>query len=136
MSLTERVLMSLNRRLHILVAEDNPVNQCVAKRMLEKLGHTWVMASNGQEALLAVASEAFDLILMDIQMPEMDGLQATRRIREQEQNGGGHRRIVAVTANSLPGDREQILKSGMDDYVAKPVRIDDLARAIDVAMRG
>jgi two-component system sensor histidine kinase/response regulator len=128
--------MPADRPLHILVAEDNPVNQFVASRMLEKLGHTWVMASNGQEAVRAVASEPFDLILMDIQMPEMDGLEATRRIREQEQNSGGHRPIIAVTANSLPGDREQFLNGGMDAYVSKPVRINELVGAIDVVMRG
>jgi two-component system, sensor histidine kinase and response regulator len=126
--------MPANGPLHILVAEDNPINQCVAARLLEKLGHTWVMAANGREALLAVSSQPFDLILMDIQMPEMDGLEATRRIREQEQGNGGHRPIIAVTANSLPGDREHFLNGGMDGYVSKPVRIHDLVGAIDLVM--
>ncbi len=128
--------MPANRTFHILVVEDNPINRCVASRMLEKLGHTWVMASNGKEAVRAAESQTFDLILMDIQMPEMDGLEATRRIREKEQNGGGHQPIIAVTANSLPGDREQILNGGIDAYVSKPVRIRELVGAIDVVMRG
>ncbi|MBZ5617414.1 MAG: response regulator [Acidobacteriia bacterium] len=127
----ERMHRPAPRPLHILVVEDNTINQRVAERILDKLGHTWVTVSNGREALQAVDSEDFDVVLMDIQMPEMDGLEATRRIREQERNNGGHLPIIALTANVLDGDREQFLEGGMDGYVPKPVRVSQLLEAID-----
>lgn len=118
------------RLLHVLVVEDNQVNQLVATHILEKLGHTWVTASSGPEALLALASESFDLVLMDIQMPEMDGLEATRRIREHERSKGGHLPIIALTAYAIRGDRERFLRGGLDGYVPKPVRANALVEAI------
>ena len=119
--------------LRILVAEDNPINRAVAAGILEKRGHSLVHAGNGREALEAVARETFDLILMDGQMPEMDGFEATRRIRELEEATGAHTRIVAMTAHAMAGDRERCLAAGMDDYVSKPLRKEDLLRAVDGA---
>jgi len=108
-------------RLRILIAEDNPINLALATGILEKCGHSLVHAANGREAVAAVARESFDLILMDVQMPEMDGLEATRRIRETEQGTALHTPIVALTAHAMPGDRERCLAAGMDDYLSKPM---------------
>jgi PAS domain S-box-containing protein len=117
-------------RLQILVAEDNVVNQRVVLRMLEKLGHMVTLVGNGREALAAVTRTRFDLVLMDVQMPEMDGLEATRALREQEAAGGGHLRVVAMTAHAMKGDRERCLAAGMDDYLAKPLHQEDLVRVL------
>ena len=115
--------------LRVLLAEDNLVNQRVAVAVMKKLGLAPALAANGQEALDASAREAYDLILMDCQMPEMDGYQATRAIRARE--GGGRRvPILAMTANAMPGDRERCLEAGMDDYLAKPIAIRDLTDAL------
>jgi CheY-like chemotaxis protein/HPt (histidine-containing phosphotransfer) domain-containing protein len=119
--------------LRILVAEDNPINRAVATGILQKQGHILVHAANGCEAVQAFSDGAFDLILMDIQMPEMDGFEATRQIRELEKLTGGHIRIVAMTAHAMAGDRERCLAAGMDDYVSKPLRKEDLLRALDGA---
>jgi signal transduction histidine kinase/DNA-binding response OmpR family regulator/HPt (histidine-containing phosphotransfer) domain-containing protein len=108
--------------LRILLAEDNPVNQEVAQQMLQKRGHTVTIASNGREALKLVAQSEFDLVLMDIQMPEMDGFQATAAIRELEKKGSRRIPIVAMTAHAMKGDRERCLEAGMDGYVSKPVQ--------------
>ncbi len=108
--------------MKLLLAEDGRVNQMVAVRMLEDGGHSVVVANNGREALESFESESFDAILMDVQMPEMDGLHATRRIREKESGTGARVPIIAMTANAMKGDREKCLEAGMDDYVAKPVR--------------
>jgi two-component system, sensor histidine kinase and response regulator len=107
--------------LRILLVEDNPVNQKVAQRLLEKAGHNVTVANNGREALDHIGREAFGLVLMDVQMPEMDGLTATVAIRENERASGGHVPIVALTANAMVGDRERCLEAGMDGYVTKPV---------------
>ncbi len=123
------------RRLRILVAEDNPVNQQLAARLLEKRGHTVVLAGNGREALAALESQAFDLALMDVQMPEMDGLEATAAVREREKATGGHLPIVAMTAHAMKGDRERCLAAGMDGYLAKPIRAADFFAAIEDAVR-
>src|SRR5262249_25209898 len=104
---------------HILLAEDNPVNQQLAIRLLQKMGHTVVMTGNGREALEAFAKEEFDLILMDVQMPEMDGFAATGTIREQEKVSRKHIPIIAMTARAMKGDRERCLEAGMDDYISK-----------------
>ncbi len=120
--------------LRILLAEDNEVNRIVAMHILKTLGHEVTHAVNGQDALLKLREGRFDLILMDIQMPEMDGFEATRAIREQEQVLGGHIPIVALTANALKGDRERCLSMGMDGYVPKPFQAEDLVEAIDAAM--
>jgi two-component system sensor histidine kinase/response regulator len=119
--------------LRILVVEDNAVNQFLAKRTLEKAGHAVVVANDGQEGLAAVDLETFDLILMDLQMPVMDGFQATARIRQQESGTGKHQQIVAMTAHALKGDRERCLAGGMDGYVSKPIRNSELFAAISAA---
>jgi two-component system, sensor histidine kinase and response regulator len=120
--------------IHILLAEDNRVNQTVAMRMLKKLGHSVVLANNGKEALSLLAVESFDLVLMDLQMPEMDGLSATKCIRTQEQASGVHLPIIAMTAHAMKGDRERCLAAGMDEYVSKPVQVQELRDAISVAL--
>jgi CheY-like chemotaxis protein len=112
----------------VLVAEDNRVNQLVISRLLEKLNHRPVLCANGYEAVAAVEAQTWDLVLMDIQMPEMDGLAATAAIRRREADWPGSQRlpIVALTALAMKADRERCLAAGMDDYLAKPVRRDEL----------
>jgi signal transduction histidine kinase/CheY-like chemotaxis protein len=122
---------TLRRNLQILLAEDNPVNQRLAVRLLEKQGHRVVVTGNGKEALAALERERFDLILMDVQMPEMGGFEASAHIREREKTAGGHIPIIAMTAHALKGDRERCLDAGMDAYVAKPVESRLLFEAID-----
>ncbi len=109
------------KTLRILLAEDNAVNQAVASRLLQKQGHDVVTAVNGREALERLETEAFDLVLMDVQMPEIDGFQATAAIRSKEEASGGHLPIVAMTAHAMQGDRERCLAAGMDAYVSKPI---------------
>ncbi|PQO45314.1 response regulator [Blastopirellula marina] len=118
------------RPLKILLAEDNIANQRLAIALLEKWGHEVTLAVNGQEALDTWRADTYDLVVMDVQMPEMDGLEATRRIRNIEKIRGGHIPIVAMTAHALAGDREKCLAAGMDGYTSKPLRIDDLYEAI------
>ena len=113
--------------LRVLLAEDNVVNQKLASRLLEKMGHTVVLAADGLDALKAYRDATFDVILMDVQMPEMDGLQATAAIRTDELQTGRHTPIIGLTAHALGGDRERCLASGMDDYLAKPVEVHELA---------
>ena len=115
--------------LHVLLAEDNLVNQRLATRLLEKRGHRVVIAGNGREAVLALEKETFDLVLMDVQMPEMDGFQATGAIREKEKGTEIHQEVIALTAHAMTGDRERCLAAGMDGYLSKPIRpqeLDDL----------
>ena len=119
------------RRLHILVVDDDPVNQLLAARILQKAGHTAMVAENGQAALEKLAGKSFDLIVMDVEMPVMDGFEATSRIRQQEQRTGRHIPIVAVTAYAMSGDRERCLNAGMDAYVAKPIQLDEFLGTID-----
>jgi PAS domain S-box-containing protein len=119
-ALRERALGS-TRALQILVAEDNPVNQQLALHLLERRGHFAMVAENGREALAAIEKHNFDLVLMDVQMPEMGGLEATRAVREKEKSTGGHLPIVAMTAHAMQGDRERCLEAGMDGYLAKPL---------------
>ncbi|QDV88486.1 response regulator [Planctomycetes bacterium TBK1r] len=118
------------RPLNILLAEDNQVNQTLAIALLKKWGHTVTLASDGKEALEKCVSGSYELVLMDVQMPEMDGMEATRRIREVEQQRGGHVPIIALTAHALAGDHEKCLEAGMDGYVSKPLRIHELREAI------
>jgi len=122
--------LPVQRGLHVLVAEDNQVNQLVAKRILEKLGHQVTVVGNGREAVSAVQAGKFDLIAMDVQMPEMDGLDATAAIRLWEKTTGTHIPIIAMTAHAMKGDRERCLAAGMDGYTSKPIRIGELDRAI------
>jgi CheY-like chemotaxis protein len=110
-----------NKNLDILLVEDNRVNQIVATRALEKMGHAITSANNGVEALALLAAGSFDLVLMDIQMPEMDGLTATKTLRAQEITTGRHLPIIAMTAHAMKGDRELCLEAGMDGYVSKPI---------------
>ncbi len=112
--------------LSVLVAEDNPVNQKILSVVLGKAGHEVRVVATGVEALAALSERAFDVVLMDMQMPDMDGIEATRRIREGERSAGGHVRIVAVTGNAYGSDRELCFEAGMDDFLAKPFRPDVL----------
>jgi signal transduction histidine kinase/DNA-binding response OmpR family regulator len=117
--------------LHVLVAEDNPVNQRVALGLLTKRGHSVVVASNGTEAIHALEQRTFDVVLMDVQMPDVGGFEATSLIRARERERGGHVRIVAMTAHAMQGDRERCLAAGMDDYLAKPVEPGALFAAVE-----
>jgi CheY-like chemotaxis protein len=117
--------------LNILVVEDNQVNQKIASAMLGKMGHRVTLAMNGVEAVAKWGEGNFDLIFMDMQMPEMDGLEATRQIRSEEQAKGRHIAIIAMTANAMSGDRERCVASGMDDYVSKPISRRSLEEAIE-----
>lgn len=124
------------RPLRVLLAEDNKVNQTVAVAMLSKRGHQVTVAVNGLEAVQALEGGAFDLVLMDVQMPDMDGLDATRAIRQREQDTGAHIPIVAMTAHAMTGDRERCLEAGMDDYVSKPINPKDLFDAMARVLTG
>jgi CheY-like chemotaxis protein len=115
----------------VLLAEDNAVNRKVATRMLEKRGHQVVVTLNGKEALAALQKDTYDLVLMDVQMPEMDGLEATRTIRGLELGTGFHQRIIALTAHAMVGDRERCLEAGMDGYLTKPLRPQDLDQLLE-----
>ena len=114
------------RRLTILLVEDNAVNEVLATRVLERRGHQVTVARNGRAALEALEKQAPDLILMDVQMPEMDGFEATAAIRQGELETGKHIPIIAMTAHAMSGDKERCLAAGMDGYVSKPIRADDL----------
>ncbi|MEW6736824.1 MAG: response regulator, partial [Acidobacteriota bacterium] len=120
--------------LRILLAEDNLVNQKVALRILEKMGYRADVAANGLEVLAALHRQQYDVVLMDVHMPEMDGLAASRHINEQ-----WHRderpTIIAMTANAMQGDREECLAAGMDDYICKPVKVKELEIALQRSKR-
>ena len=117
--------------LRILLAEDNVVNRALATVILKQCGHTLVHAVNGREAVESAASQPFDLIFMDVQMPEMDGFEATRLIREAEQATGRHTPIAAMTAHAMAGDSDRCLAAGMDDYLSKPLKKSDLLALLD-----
>ena len=121
----------IRRHFNILLAEDNLVNQTLALRLLEKRGYVVVVSGDGQAALAALEKDSFDLVLMDIQMPGMDGFEATSAIREKEKRTGGHIPIVAMTAHALKGDQERCIAAGMDGYVSKPIRTSELFSAIE-----
>ncbi|MEI9975635.1 MAG: response regulator [Ignavibacteriota bacterium] len=116
--------------LRVLLAEDNTVNQRVGQRLLEKLGHSVVVVENGRQALRAVEEQNFDVVFMDVQMPELDGLEAAAAIRKTERSSGKHLPIVAMTAHAMKGDRERCLAAGMDGYLSKPIRTEELAAAL------
>jgi two-component system sensor histidine kinase/response regulator len=120
--------------LDILLAEDNIVNQKLAVRLLEKRGHKVTVAGNGREALAALGQRPYDLVLMDVQMPELGGIEATIMLREKEKLTGGHQFIVAMTALVMKNDRERCLAAGMDGYLAKPIRPQELDEALDARM--
>ena len=119
------------RNIRILLVEDNLVNQKITAKILEKNGFTVQVVENGRAAVEAMAAGAYDLVLMDVQMPVMDGLEATRKIRAMEKQLGGHTPIIALTANAMKGDREKCIDAGMDEYITKPIKPKDLLAAID-----
>jgi two-component system, sensor histidine kinase and response regulator len=119
------------KSLHILLAEDNAVNQKLAVRLLEKRGHHVTVVCNGREALSALEKECFDLVLMDVQMPEIDGLDATRLLREKEKESGHRQPVIAMTALVMKGDRERCIDAGMDGYLSKPIRPQELDEVLD-----
>jgi CheY-like chemotaxis protein len=119
-----------SKKLLILLAEDNAVNQKLAARLLEKQGHRVIVAGNGLEALAALDHEKFDIVFMDVQMPEMDGFEATAAIRAREQRTGGRQLVIAMTAHAMQGDRERCLQAGMDDYIAKPFSSRELSELL------
>ena len=131
---TRHSLRKTRRILRILVAEDNLVNQVLVTRLLEKRGHTVVVVNNGREALAILEkadSAGFDVVLMDVQMPEMDGFEATAAIRAREKTSGQHLPIIALTAHAMKGDDERCLAAGMDGYIAKPIKVEDLVGAVE-----
>jgi PAS domain S-box-containing protein len=135
---TRYSLREARRRLHILLAEDNPVNQALVMRLLEKRGHTVQVVANGKQALEALENSLanrFDLILMDMQMPEMDGAECVTRIRAKEKGSQSRIPIIALTAHAMKGDRERFLALGMDGYLAKPIRAQDLFETIEVLLQ-
>jgi CheY-like chemotaxis protein len=128
--------MAKRHPLRILVAEDNVVNQKLALRLLQQMGYRADIASNGIEAIESIERQPYDVVLMDVQMPEMDGLAAAREINRRWPDGT-RPRIVAMTANAMRGDREECIQAGMDDYVTKPIRVDQLVAALElVQIRG
>src|SRR6202165_2425895 len=124
---TRHSLRENRNHLRILLVEDNTVNQTLAVRLLEKRGHTVAVAGNGKEALVALEKQSFDLVLMDVQMPEMDGFEATAVIRANEKTSGNHLHVIAMTAHAMVGDKERCLAAGMDDYITKPIRVEELS---------
>ena len=124
------------RRFHVLVAEDNPYNQAVMEDLLPRRGHTVHVAGNGRAALTALEQDHFDVMLLDIHMPELDGFQVVAVQRQREQGTGRHLPVIALTARSADGERERCLQAGMDDYLAKPVRAAELFAAIDRVVSG
>jgi CheY-like chemotaxis protein len=117
--------------LRALVAEDNLVNQIVIRRTLERQGCDVTVVATGVQAVAALETQSFDVVFMDVQMPEMDGFEATQEVRRREAGTGRHHLIIAMTAHAMKGDRERCLSSGMDDYLAKPVRPNEVAAILE-----
>jgi two-component system sensor histidine kinase/response regulator len=129
--LTRYTLHQTRRRLRVLLAEDNAINRELVVRILSKRGHAVVVAANGKQAVSALETQSFDVVLMDVQMPEMDGFEATAAIRQKEKANGAHVPIIALTAHAMKGDRERCLAGGMDGYVSKPVQAEELIKAVE-----
>jgi two-component system sensor histidine kinase/response regulator len=129
--LTRHTLQQTRRRLRVLLAEDNAINRELVVRILSKRGHAVVVAANGKQAVSALESQSFDVVLMDVQMPEMDGFEATAAIRQKEKTNGAHVPIIALTAHAMKGDRERCLAGGMDGYLSKPVQAEELIKAVE-----
>jgi CheY-like chemotaxis protein len=132
---TRHSLREQRPALRILLAEDNPVNRKMAVRMLEKRGHEICAVRNGREAIEAYENGMFDLVLMDVQMPEIDGFSATAKIREKEKSTGDHIPIIAMTAHAMKGDRERCLAAGMDEYMSKPIKAERLFATVEMLFR-
>jgi two-component system sensor histidine kinase/response regulator len=128
---TRQTVPKGTKKLRVLLAEDNAVNQKVASRLLEKQGHHVTVAPDGREALAALDRENFDAVLMDVQMPEMDGFEATAAIRARERDTGRHLPIIAMTAHAMQGDRERCLAAGMDSYISKPIKARELIELLE-----
>lgn len=133
--ITKYSIREAKKRLHVLVVEDNIINQKLAAHFLQKYGYSVSLASNGQEAINANKKDKFDLILMDIQMPKLDGLEATKIIRESEEKSKTHIPIIALTAHALKGDKDRCLEAGMDDYLSKPLKAEVLYKTIDKVLK-
>jgi two-component system, sensor histidine kinase and response regulator len=131
---TRHTLREDKHRSRILLAEDNAVNQTLAVRLLEKRGYSVMVTGNGAEAVEAFEKHQFDVVLMDIQMPVMDGFEATAAIRAKENLTGGHTPIIAMTAHALKGDQERCISAGMDGYVSKPIRTSELFSMIEAML--
>jgi CheY-like chemotaxis protein len=129
--LTRHLLNESRRKLRVLLAEDNPINQKLGVRLLEKHGYSVTVANDGGEAVAAVKNAEFDLVLMDVQMPNMSGLEATAAIRALERGTGRRLPIVAMTARAMKGDEERCLEAGMDGYLAKPIQPDHMMDVIE-----
>jgi CheY-like chemotaxis protein len=128
---TRHTINEAHRSLRILVAEDNAVNRLLVTALLGKRGHTIFTVVNGREAVAAVTEDVFDIVLMDVQMPEMDGLEATAAIRKLESVTGAHVPIIALTAHAMKGDREICVAAGMDEYLSKPINATQLFALIE-----
>lgn len=128
--------INMKKSLHVLVAEDNIINQRMATNVLKSLGHTGMVVPDGAQALRCMERFTFDLLLLDVMMPNMDGLEALSALREREsRNGGAHLPVIMATAHDLPGDREGFLRAGADGYVAKPINVDALRAEIKRLLR-
>jgi two-component system sensor histidine kinase/response regulator len=128
---TRHTLRKGRKSLKILLAEDNPVNQRLTKYIIAKQGHSVAIAENGREVLILLEKKHFDLVFMDIQMPEMDGLQTTEAIRRREKETGTHIPIIAMTAHAMKEDRQRCFDAGMDGYISKPINPHEIFEAIE-----
>ena len=128
---TDRAVQKKKKQLRILLAEDNAINQKIACHVLEKQGHHVTVAADGCQALSALDQAHFDVVLMDVQMPEMDGFETTDAIRTRERGTGVHLPIIAMTAHAMKGDRERCIAAGMDSYISKPLGIKELIELLE-----
>jgi CheY-like chemotaxis protein len=128
-------ILTDNTALRILVAEDNPINQKIAVAVLKNLGHTGVVVSDGEKALRCLSQLPFDLVLMDVMMPNMDGLQALAALRELEKQGRAHMPVIMLTSNDMPDDRQRFLAAGADGYLVKPLDQVQLASELLLVLR-